>query len=93
MAPGPSQHANSGDDIIQAMPAPTERHHAVEKTEPCVVASCKEDSVRHMSKDKVEKVWKGKLRKNAVKGSLCKKHYKEFKKETQDEREMDRAGW
>ena len=57
----------------------------------CSVSGCKETAVRSISAKKVEKVF------SEVKGSkrahLCKKHYKEYKKETKPDREAERWGW
>lgn len=75
------------------MPDAPEPHHAVAKHEVCVLVSCNGEAVRSLSVEKVEKMWPAKVKKGAAKGTLCKKHYKEFKKETRDERDLERAGW
>ena len=59
--------------------------------EKCSVSGCTEIAIRSISAKKAEKVF------TEVKGSkrahLCKKHYKEYKKETKPDREAERWGW
>ena len=59
-----------------------------EKT--CDVSGCNEESVKTVAKKKVEMVF-------SVEGKnkihLCKKHYKEYKKQTKKERSLERVGW
>lgn len=70
-----------------------EPHHTHEKHEACSVKGCKDEAERSFPKDRVEKVFKARFDKKAPKGTLCKQHYKEFKKETKESRELERAGW
>lgn len=62
----------------------------VNKGAKCNVDGCNEDGVRSLNTKKVEDAG---LRLNASgkKSVLCKQHYKEWKKETKDERELERA--
>jgi len=69
-----------------------EMKHKVEENEKCQISGCKNDAVRSVSASKLSRVFpevdksKGSLR-------ICKEHYKKFKKETKEERELDRLGW
>ena len=57
----------------------------------CDVSGCDEDSVKTVGKKKVENVFSVEGRGSKV--HLCKKHYKEYKKETKKDRELERVGW
>ncbi len=61
----------------------------------CGVADCKEQGHKSLSTKKVKSALSDlKLREGGGKRvHLCKKHYKEFKKKTKKERELDRLGW
>ena len=62
----------------------------VNKGAKCNVDGCDEDGVRSLNTKKIEDAG---LRLNASskKSVLCKSHYKEWKKETKDDRELERA--
>ncbi len=60
-----------------------------EKT--CDVVGCNEKAVKTVARKKAEKVFS--LKGSASKVHLCKGHYKEFKKKTKKERELERVGW
>ncbi len=60
-----------------------------EKT--CDVVGCEKPAVKAVSRKKAEKIFS--LKGKATKVHLCKGHYKEFKKKTKKEREMERIGW
>ena len=63
--------------------------------EKCGVTDCNEQGHKSLSTKKVKSALPNlSLREGSVKRiHLCKKHYKEFKKKTKKEREMDRLGW
>ncbi len=61
-----------------------------EKT--CDVVGCDEVAVKTVSRKKAEKIFNLKEGKS-TKVHLCKKHYKEFKKKTKKDRELERATW
>ncbi len=61
-----------------------------EKT--CDVMGCDEVAVKTVSRKKAEKIFDLKGGKS-TKVHLCKKHYKEFKKKTKKERELERLAW
>ena len=62
----------------------------VSKGAKCNVEGCKNDGVRSLNTTKVENAG---LRVNSTgkKTVLCKDHYKEWKKESKDDRELERA--
>jgi len=62
----------------------------VSKGAKCNVDGCDEDGVRSLNTSKVENAG---LRVNSVgkKTVLCKAHYKEYKKESKDDRDLERA--
>jgi hypothetical protein len=60
----------------------------------CAVSGCGKPAKRHMPAGRVS----GALPREKIKGGgrsvgLCKDHYREFKKATRADRELDRAGW
>ncbi len=65
------------------------------KPDVCGVEDCKEKAHKSLSTRKVKSALSQlKLRKDAGKRVyLCKIHYKEFKKKTKKERELDRLAW
>lgn len=62
------------------------------KVKICEVESCSEEAVRAVSADKARKAGLS-VSKSRGKVHLCKKHYKEFKKATKKDRELERLGW
>ena len=62
----------------------------VSKGAKCNVEGCDQDGARSLNKLKVENAG---LRVNSStkKSILCKTHYKEYKKESKDERDLERA--
>jgi len=72
-----------------------ERHavrHASEEL--CSVISCGERSVRSVpARDAIGKAKMSIKPDNGGRAHLCKKHYKDFKKTTRSERELDRLTW
>ena len=67
----------------------------VSKPDVCGVEDCKEKAHKSLSAKKVKSALPNlKLRKDAGKRvHLCKTHYKDFKKKTKKERELDRLAW
>lgn len=65
------------------------------KLDVCGVEDCKEKAHKSLSTKKVKSALPNlKLRKDVGKRvHLCKTHYKEFKKKTKTERELDRLAW
>jgi hypothetical protein len=61
----------------------------------CCVEDCNENGVKSLSTKKVKSAVPNlKLKADVGKrAQLCKKHYKEFKKKTKKERELERLGW
>ncbi|MEM4310966.1 MAG: hypothetical protein QXX95_01060 [Nitrososphaerales archaeon] len=60
----------------------------VDKGLKCSVESCKEDALRSLSYDKVSNIFK--LIKKHRRAYLCRRHYKEWKKATKSNRELER---
>ncbi|MGA1821662.1 MAG: hypothetical protein ACMUIG_03965 [Thermoplasmatota archaeon] len=58
----------------------------------CDVEGCKTASVRSISAKKVSDSGIS-VGKKTGKVHLCKDHYRDFKKKTKKDRELDRAGW
>jgi len=60
----------------------------------CAVEGCGEPAVRHFAFGKVESALENEKIK-AARGSvgLCRKHYREFKKSTKEDRDLERARW
>jgi hypothetical protein len=62
------------------------------KVKICDVSGCSEEAVRTVSAEKARKAGLS-ISKSKGKVHLCKKHYKEFKKATKKDRELERLGW
>ncbi len=62
----------------------------VSKGAKCTVEGCEQDGARSLNTTKVERAG---LRVTSVgkKSVLCKEHYKEWKKESKEDRELERA--
>ena len=72
-----------------------ERHRTREEPGRCDVSGCKETAERSMSAKKYQAAIPGATFNGEVgrRVGLCRKHYKEFRKQTKEERELDRLGW
>ena len=62
----------------------------ISKGAKCNVSGCNKDGVRSLSTSKVEGTGLS-IAGGSKKTVLCKEHYKEWKKATKDEREIERA--
>ncbi len=62
----------------------------VSKGVKCNVSGCEEDAVRSINTQKVEAAGLD-VESSGKKSQLCKAHYKDWKKETKDDRELERA--
>jgi len=62
----------------------------VSKGAKCYVDGCNNDGVRSLNTKKVESAGLN-VSSASKKSVLCKTHYKEWKKETKDERDLERA--
>jgi len=58
----------------------------------CEVEGCSTESLRSVSAKKVSDSGIS-ISKKTGKVHLCKDHYREFKKKTKKDRELDRVGW
>ncbi|MGB9635824.1 MAG: hypothetical protein ACPL1Y_01055 [Thermoplasmata archaeon] len=69
-----------------------EMKHKTEEKERCQIEGCKNVAERSVSALKLSKVFPGVGdRKGSVR--ICKEHYRKFKKETKEERALERLGW
>jgi len=69
-----------------------EMKHKIEEKEKCQIPGCSNTAERSVSAAKLSKVFSGlEGRKGSVR--ICKEHYKKFKKETKEERELERLAW
>ncbi len=60
----------------------------------CAVSGCNEEAARSIAADKLKKALSGtSLRSDSRRAHVCKKHYREFRKKTKGERELERLGW
>lgn len=68
--------------------------HAVKESERCQVSGCGKDAERSLPADKVRGALKDlKFETDGRRISLCKEHYKQYKKETRDERKLEKTYW
>ena len=64
------------------------------ESETCMVSGCKEIAVRSISAEKLKKGLSGvSLKTDSRRAHICKKHYRQFRKKTKGERELERLGW
>ncbi len=65
-----------------------------ERGEVCSVKGCGQPSRRSLSTKKVKEALPSlQIDEDARRTHLCKDHYKEYKKKTKGERELERAAW
>lgn len=57
----------------------------------CDVNGCENEAVKSVPREKAQKLFT--LKGSSKNVHLCREHYKEYKKKTKKEREMDRIGW
>lgn len=71
-----------------------EAHHATEKDRGnCEVVGCSEKAERSIGAKRVEKAGLDLLDSVRKRAYLCKAHYREFKKKTKKDRQLDSLGW
>ena len=58
----------------------------------CNVDGCDERGVRSITTSKVEEAGI-RVKHSSKKSALCRQHYKEYKKETKNDRDLERARW
>ncbi|RLF50007.1 MAG: hypothetical protein DRN20_00385 [Thermoplasmata archaeon] len=61
--------------------------------ETCQISGCNEKAVKSISRKKAVEVFGGRVKAEGRRVHICKKHYKEFKKATKKERELERLTW
>ncbi len=69
------------------------RKRGEEEVETCSVVGCDRPAHRSLSRKKVESALGVSLRPGGRHVHLCKEHYKEYKKATKKDRELERLGW
>jgi len=70
-----------------------EPRHKIEAPKGCDVQGCKDDAERSISVKRIEAAG---LKISDVEGGsahLCKRHYREFKKNVKKDRDLERLGW
>ena len=72
-----------------------ERPRRREEPQRCDVSGCKEEAERSVSAKKYQGALPGSTFNGPVgrRVGVCRRHYKEFRKATKEERELDRLGW
>jgi hypothetical protein len=68
------------------------RSHKKAGGNPCDVTGCESEGTRSLSRKKVEFNVDYQLSRNGKKVTLCKDHYRKFKKATKEERKLDSLG-
>lgn len=73
---------------------PTERARPGARVEGCGIEGCKEVAKRHISYGKVSAALPDeRITTRGRSVGLCRNHWRDFKKATKKERELDRVGW
>jgi len=70
-----------------------EPHHKIEKDTTCGIQGCKELAERSINSKRIEAAGMELTNPEEKNVHLCKKHYREFKKKTKTDRELERLGW
>ena len=64
------------------------------KKEICALNGCEAEGIKSIPKKKLEDVFgTGSFTLSGKRAKVCKDHYKEYKKDTKDDRKMERLGW
>ena len=72
-------------------PEPVRPSHESQAPEPCSVPGCGGDSVRHLALTEAKKAFPD-LPDKGRRAPLCRNHYKQWKKETKESRDLARLG-
>jgi hypothetical protein len=70
-----------------------EPHHRIETQQQCDVRECKEPAERSIATKRAEGAGLSLGETVGKSAHLCKHHYREFKKKTKKDRELDKLGW
>jgi hypothetical protein len=73
-------------------PEPDEPTPEAESEDPCAVPGCGAPAIRHLALAEARKVFPTMAEKGR-RASLCRDHYREWKKTTKSARKLDRLGW
>ncbi len=73
---------------------PSERPRPGARVDACGIEGCKEEAKRHISYGKVSAALPSlRITTRGRSVGLCRNHWREFKKATKKDRELERAGW
>jgi len=70
-----------------------EPHHKQDLKQSCEIIGCREPAERSISTKSVQGAGLSVADDADRRVHLCKKHYKEYKKKTKKDRELERLGW
>lgn len=70
-----------------------EPHHKIETQQQCDVSGCKELAERSIAAKRVEGAGLSLGETIGKSAHLCKHHYREYKKKTKKDRELEQLGW
>ena len=72
-----------------------ERHRVREEPEQCSVSGCKDKAERSVASKKYQGAMAGVTLNGEVgrRVRLCRRHYRDYRKKTKEERELDRLSW
>jgi hypothetical protein len=70
-----------------------EPRHKMQSQSNCDIQGCGEAAERSLSVKKVEAAGMNASGASGSSAHLCKKHYREFKKKSKKDRELERVGW
>ncbi len=68
------------------------RRRGAVPTDRCEIDGCEEEAIRSLARSEVRKAFPN-LSEEGRRAALCRTHYKQYKKATRGERELDRLGW
>ncbi len=63
----------------------------MKENQKCDVQGCDNDAIKSVPGEKAKEIFS--LKVNSRRVHLCKDHYKEYKKKTKKERDIERLGW
>ena len=60
----------------------------------CQISGCREEATRSISADKLKNAISGvSLKEDSRRVHICRTHYRQFRKKTKGDRELERLGW
>ena len=70
-----------------------EPHHKMQSNANCGISGCDETAERSVSVKRIEAAGMKVSDSESGNAHLCKKHYREFKKKSKTDRDLDRLAW